>query len=503
MQGFASSKPEYVDEAVKEFAGKSEAEAREAGIKAGEILNTFWEQTKLQPDFKGVTVFGDGLSNEEVTERYAKVEAEAQGAHKRLQVIKSTETEQEKNDLRLEVFRSERDGTPTQEAIRRTLKEMGVEARSETQAVKSPIAQFADMAYSDLSPDGPQGSYDSKAVLAKFTHGSMKLKGAGHDIARSFQLAAGDAAIPRGTVGAGNTAGGGGSPTWSPRDLSRIVEGIRGEQYVPLMSLIGMLPWGYEMYKYLEENGTVNDPAAGPLEGYPTRAGIVGTELQYEETEKSVTVRDFLVFTRITEHMLKYDQAFVNRVERRQVRDVLRRIDSQILNGDGTETNTAAGRIQGLLEGAGNTNQKAAGAVPRGTYEYGVDYIVRTRGDLLKNAAAVPSFCVMNVDDWAKHITARTNFGMLLNEAERSIGGMTLVPTDLIAEKTVLVGDGSECTGLFGPDLEMDMTKNARNNDFEKAIVTIRTTAYFNQAIFRPGAFHTVKVFEPSVLGTQ
>ena len=499
MQGFASSKPEYVEAAIKEYSGKSLEEAKADGIKAGEILNKFWEQTKLQPDFKGVTVFGEGLGNEEVTERYAKAEAQAQGCHARIKAINEAQTAEDRNELRLEVFKAERAGNPTKAAIRKTLEEMGIEARTETAVVESPIARFADLAYKDLAKDGPHDTYDETAVLSRFSQGKLKVKGAGHDLAKSFQLAAGDAAIPRGVK-----AEGGGSPTWSPRDLTRIVESLRGEQYPPIISLIGSTPWGYEMYKYLEEDSTVNAPSAGPAEGYPTKDGIVGAELQYHEVEKTVTVRDFLVFTRFSHHMLKYDMEFVNRVERRQVRDLLRRIDYQILNGNGAAANDASGKINGLIENASTQAQPAEAAVNDGVFEYGVDYIVRARGNLLKDAGATPTFVVMPVDHWARHITVRTNFGMRVNEQERMVGGMTLVPTDLMEnDNTVLIGDGNECTGLFGPDLEMDMTRTARTSDYEKGIVTVRTLAYYNQAIFRPKAFHTITAYNSRVEGTK
>ena len=514
MQGFASSKPELVQAAIAEYAGKSREEARTAGIEASERIEKFWEQAKLNPDFKGVTVYGKGLGNEEVTERYAKDEAQAQGALARLKALDEAEAADSKNELRLEAFKRARadsnggdgNGPVDKSVLRKALEEIahedsGVGIRS-LAGMKSPIARFSSEIYGEMDGEKMESGvtvYKPDSVLRRFATGPMTLKGAGHDMGRVFELAAGDAAIPRGVANEG-----GGSPTWSPRDLTRIIEGIRGQQYPSVASQIGTTMWGYEQYPYLEETSTVNDPAGtGIEEGYPTKDGIAGDELQYTEAQKTVTVRDLLVFTRIVEHMLKYDMEFVNRVEMRQILDLRRRIDRQIINGTGVEANDQTGRIQGLLENAGSTAQPLAAAVTSGEYQYGVDYIKRVRAAILKGAAGTPTFVVMNVDDWGEFTSVRTNFGMRVHDDDFRVAGMNLVPTDLIESEVCLVGDGNLATGLFGPDLEMDISKTARTGDYEKAICTVRTKAYFNVAIFRNAGFHKITDFDSRVVGTK
>ena len=490
MQGFASSTPPLVAEATKKFAGKSLADAREAALGASETLKDFWQQAKVSTE--NVTVFGEGLGPDDNEQRYAKVEAEAQGAFARIKAIKEGETAEERNQLRIDAINADRGGESKVDSgkLKQALTELGIVPTDRPQPWQAVAKKFREAVYGGLSPIKP-GEYSENAVLHRLMTGKLTVTGVGDSI---FRQAAGDASYSPGTTATGGTN------IWSPRDQSRVVELLRGTQYPNVLDQLTVIPWGFERYSYLEEDSIApsdDGTAAQPLEQYPQEDGhTTPQEYQFHETEKSVTVRDMVAYSRLTEHLLRYAPEFEQRVMMRIMRNLQRHIEFALLHGDGTEMNTSAGRIQGLLENAGTTVQPAAASLVSGTRDYGIDYITRSRAEILKDAGAAMTFIVMHVDDWKELITARTNQDILVMNETMMPAGATLVVTDTITAKTVLVGDGTETVVPFGPDMMMDATKTARSQDFEKQIVTVRGTAYFNQAVLRPKAFHTITSWE-------
>ena len=480
---------EMVAEAVKEFEGKSLAETRTAALKDVETMDQYIVET--HGDDAKATVFGKGLTAAENVERHQKLDARIQAAEKRIGVLKA----QERNKTRkaaIEMAGENWGNIPhdTSEA-QRAAQEGGTRlVQSNGFATLLANRVFKKGAF----PDSDVQCKSEVALRMKELDGAL-IEGVGANMLGLRQvgpqrLASGDAARGNADPPLGPALDEGGAPFFRPRDESRVVEKIIGQQYQELLPLLPSEEFGRDAYKYMAED--TNDFAVA--EGREGKDGQAANLIEFHESEKTVIMTEIRVATRMTYNIIRFMPGFWNRAQTRLVRYMRRRVETQLLQGDGAGNN-----IQGMLQNAPDTAMTAAGTIPSGDREFGSDYIIRERGAIMK-AGGMMNLVVIHVDDFYNMLTARTRYD--LRDATPDMLGSALLPTnvdwvvtDKIPAGTVLCADRNECIVPFAPNVMVETTQDGRSQDREKGIWTMVVCGNYQLAILRDACFQKVTSF--------
>jgi len=225
---------------------------------------------------------------------------------------------------------------------------------------------------------------------------------------------------------------------------------------------------------YMEET-TYNNTAAETAEG--------GTfpEAQLALTEQTSPVRKIAVWIPVTDEQLEDVNQVRGYLGNRLPFMLRQRLDSQILNGNGTAPN-----LRGFLNVVGIQTQ-AKGADPSPDAIYKAMVKVRVTG------RAVPSATIIHPTDWQNIRLLRTADGIYIwgspSEAgPERIWGLPIVQADALPVGTALVGDYSNYTELTmrrGIDVQVSNShdvffisgKQAVRADMRVALVVYRPTA--------------------------
>lgn len=229
---------------------------------------------------------------------------------------------------------------------------------------------------------------------------------------------------------------------------------------------------------YMEETTYTNN-AAEVLEAglYPEAA------LALEE--KSSPVRKVAVWLPITDEQLEDEAHARGYVNRRLPFMLKQRLDSQLLNGDGTAPN-----LRGVLNTVGiQTQAKGTDPVP--------DAIRKAMTKVRVTGRAMPDHVVMHSNDWQEIRLLRTADGLYIwgspsETGEARIWGLPVVENDVIVENTALVGDFnnySELVSRRGIDVQIT---NSHSDFFINGKQAIRADMRCALVVYRPTAFCTV-----------
>src|SRR5690606_24542993 len=161
------------------------------------------------------------------------------------------------------------------------------------------------------------------------------------------------------------------------------------------------------------------------------------------------------------------------------------RLDSQLLNGNGTAPN-----LRGVLNTAGIQTQA------KGT-DAGPDAIYKAMTKVKVTGRARPDHVVMHSNDWQEIRLLRTADGIYiwgspLETGQPRIWGLPIVENDVIAEGTALVGDFrnfSELVSRRGIDVQVT---NSHDQFFIQGKQAIRADMRVALVVYRPTAFCTV-----------
>ncbi len=268
-----------------------------------------------------------------------------------------------------------------------------------------------------------------------------------------------------------------------------------------VIDLFSVIPTTQFQYKYLEETTFTNNGAE------VAEAGAFG-ESALAFTERTENIRKFGVSIPVTEELLS-DVASVNGYLDSRLRTMLQlRLDSQLLNGNGTAPN-----ITGILNKTGiNTFNFSSYAGNLGR----IGQLYQAITEIRKDSFLEPDAIIMHPSDWNDIVTAvTTDFagtsgagyagkdplfvgaGMFGTGVSPSIWGVKVVPTTAIASGTVLVGvfGGGLASHIISREgMEVAMS-DSHDDFFTKDKVMMKASMRLGFAIYRATAYCSITNF--------
>ena len=172
-------------------------------------------------------------------------------------------------------------------------------------------------------------------------------------------------------------------------------------------------------------------------------------------------------------------------IEIRLIYGVLRRVESQIINGDGSGEN-----LRGLLHTSGVASVPFDADVPIGELPLAgiVDVIM---------SDAVPTGTVLHPVDWVSMLTAKADpggdyyGGGPFGGQSRTLWDLPSIPSKAIPQGTALVGDWSQIT-LFVREGANVRASDSDSDDFQRNRFTLLGEGRFGIAVWQPTAFAIV-----------
>ena len=262
-----------------------------------------------------------------------------------------------------------------------------------------------------------------------------------------------------------------------------------------VVDLFSVITTDQYQYKYLEETTFTNNAAEAS-------EGAAFGESAVAFTENTENIRKFGVSIPVTEELLA-DVATVNGYLDSRLRTMLQlRLDSQLLNGDGSAPN-----IRGILNKSGiNTFDYSSfsGNLKR------IGQVYQAITEIRKDAFIEPDAILMHPSDWYDVVTevnAVTTSGALqplfvgngmFNGAPTaSMWGVPVVPTTAISAGTALVGvfgGGLAAHIISREGMEVAMS-DSHDDFFTKDKVMMKANMRLGFAIYRATAFCSITNF--------
>lgn len=265
-----------------------------------------------------------------------------------------------------------------------------------------------------------------------------------------------------------------------------------------VISLFDQINSDQNAFSYLEET-TFTNAAAEAAEG----AAVSEATLAF--TERTEAIRKIGVFIPVTDELLA-DQAGVQGYLNSRLQTMIRlRLDSQLLNGDGSAPN-----LEGILD-AGKTS---VGSTNFSSYSGNLGKLGAIYGaitDIRVNAFTEPDAIVMHPSDWNDIVTSvSADFagdatvgyttknplfignGNMAAGPQAAIWGLKVVPTTAIAAGTVLVGKfggGEAAHVVMRQGIDLAVT-DSHSDFFIKNQLAIRATMRVGFPVYRQAAFH-------------
>lgn len=266
--------------------------------------------------------------------------------------------------------------------------------------------------------------------------------------------------------------------TGAPPDVIRTdVIAWSATEPIRIVDIIPTVQTSQAAYAYLEET-TLTNAAAERAENtvYPEAA------LAY--TERSVPIRSIGVRLPVTDEALA-DFAGLQAIVEGRLRYMLQaRLDTQIINGNGTAPN-----LLGTLNVTGIQTQA------RGTDSH-LDAIHKALTKVRSVGKAEPSVVILNHADWQTVRLSKTADGVYLLGAPADAGvprvwGVPVLGTSEIAQGTGLVGDYQR-HAVLAVNAGIDVQVGLNSDDFANGRQTIRAGLRCAVVHYRPAAFCTV-----------
>jgi HK97 family phage major capsid protein len=256
--------------------------------------------------------------------------------------------------------------------------------------------------------------------------------------------------------------------------------GILPQLFRPLR-VLDLIPTGTmdgNVLPYTQESG--NFLAAETVEGAAKpEDGVV-------YTDAAATAQTIAAWLKIRKQALADVPALQSIIDARLRYSVQRRLEGQVLNGNGTDPN-----IRGILATAG------LGAVAYAAGQLAADQVLRAMTTVLL-ADAQATGIVMNPLDWQDALLAKAAgdghyySGGPFSVTPAVMWGVPLVPSPVIPAGTVLVGDFAIGAQLFIREGVNVLLSDSDQDDFIKNKVTLLGEMRAALAVWRPSAFATV-----------
>ena len=259
-----------------------------------------------------------------------------------------------------------------------------------------------------------------------------------------------------------------------------------------VISLFDIINTDQNAFSYLEETTFTNN-AAEAAEG-----SAVG-EAALAFTEKTEAIRKMGVFIPVTDELLADEAGIQGYLKSRLQTMINLRLDSQLLNGDGTAPN-----IEGLLD----AGKSSVGSSDFNSYNGNLGRIGKIYDaitDIRVNAFTEPDAIIMHPSDWNQIVTSVNDVttsgslnplfvvaGGFGADAAPTIWGLRVVPTTAIANNTMIVGKfggGEAANVVMRQGIELAVT-DSHSDFFIKNQLAIRATMRVGFPVYRQAAFH-------------
>ena len=259
-----------------------------------------------------------------------------------------------------------------------------------------------------------------------------------------------------------------------------------------VISLFDIINTDQNAFSYLEETTFTNN-AAEAAEG-----SAVG-EAALAFTEKTESIRKMGVFIPVTDELLADEAGIQGYLNSRLQTMINLRLDSQLLNGDGTAPN-----IEGLLD----AGKSSVGSSDFNSYNGNLGRIGKIYDaitDIRVNAFTEPDAIIMHPSDWNQIVTSVNDVttsgslnplfvvaGGFGADAAPTIWGLKVVPTTAIANNTMIVGKfggGEAANVVMRQGIELAVT-DSHSDFFIKNQLAIRATMRVGFPVYRQAAFH-------------
>ena len=262
-----------------------------------------------------------------------------------------------------------------------------------------------------------------------------------------------------------------------------------------VIDLFSVLQTDQYQYKYLEETTFTNNAAE------VAEASAFG-ESALAMTERTEEIRKFGVSIPVTEELLADVTAVQGYLDSRLRTMLNLRLDSELLNGDGSAPN-----IEGVLNKSGiNTFDYSAfaGNLKR------IGQVYQAITEIRKDAFVEPDAILMHPSDWYDIVTEVNavttsgalnplfmGAGMFNGAPQASLWGVPVVPTTAISAGTALVGNfGGGVSAHIITRQGIDVAMSDSHSDFfTKDKVMMKASLRLGFAIYRPTAFCSITNF--------
>lgn len=273
-------------------------------------------------------------------------------------------------------------------------------------------------------------------------------------------------------------------------DIAPTANMRRGDYYGVLpqlqrpLRLLDLIPSGQmngNNIPYTREGGTFTDAAE-------TAEGATKPEAGVTYTDDEALARVVAGWMKLPKPALADVPALRGIIDQRLRYIVLRRLEAQIINGNGTAPN-----LRGLL------NTSGIGAVAFDGGELAADQILTGIVNVLL-ADAVADGILMHPTDWANVLKVKAaGDGHYYSAGPFSvtpqvIWGVPLIPSPAVPAGMVLVGDFSIGVQLFVREGIQVLFSDSDGNDFVQNRVTLLGEGRFALPVWRPAAFSSVDV---------
>lgn len=263
--------------------------------------------------------------------------------------------------------------------------------------------------------------------------------------------------------------------------VAAATEPVQLLQYIPVRST------QYELVKYMEETSTTPPTAEERAEG------TAYAEAEFEFTERESPVRKITTSLPITDEQLQDAPEVAAIIDSRLRFGIMKRLDTQIMVGNGTPPNLAGlldytgaghanGDIQTLAQGVGGIGDSIFDAV------FSAMMLVRTTG------RANPNLIVLHPTDFGIVRLAKTELGEYIMGNPGQGGGSTTLfglPVALVESLTPgtgVVGDFANFC-YIAERRGIDVQAGYVGDQFKEGKKTIRADLRAAFVVLRPGAF--------------
>jgi HK97 family phage major capsid protein len=249
------------------------------------------------------------------------------------------------------------------------------------------------------------------------------------------------------------------------------------------LSVLDLLPTGtmdQNSIPYTEESGDLDDAAE-------TAEGSLKPVTDWTPTDREAYAQTIAAAHKVRKQVLADFPALRTILDGRLRYKVQRRLEKQVLNGDGTGSN-----LRGIL------NTSGIGAVAYDAAALVADQVLRAITTVLL-ADAQADGIVMNPTDWQAALLAKAAggdeqyySGGPFSATPQVMWGLPLVPSKAIPQGTVLVGDFAIGATLFIREGVNVLISDSDQDDFVRNKVTLLGEMRAALPIWRPPAFATV-----------